>query len=366
MGKRWLVMIVIIALIGAVFVGGYKYLAKTEEAQRALGPKVAKKYKEKMQDLFSVMSPGGGVFFACGEKGVFVSSHDGGDSWQVSKPLVREENLASVYFLNEKEGWVVGSSGTFMHTSDGGKTWKSLDLRTDNFLKKILFINDKKGFIVGEKSSLYYTVDGGVIWTKGLKGITEETYCDPYAFEMFNDIAFAPDHVTGFIVGELGLVLKTEDGGKTWVAKKLPTTVNFNSVAVFNKNIAMIGGQEGLLFVTHDGGNTWKKNPIYIGASNTPVKEQIFKVALVPFGEGGYDLTDPRAWHLYVLGSYGLAINSYDFGKNWRVVTMNQDLGYRWLYDISYTGGERACMVGEYGVVFRTKDKGLLWSRIYY
>jgi len=366
MGKRWLVMLFIIVLMGGVFVAGYKYLAKTQEAQDALAPKKAIVYNEKKINLYSITSPGGGLFFAVGEKGAFLVSHNGGDSWQVSKPIITGENLVSVYFKDEMEGWVVGSSGTFMHTTDGGSKWETLELGTKKFLKKILFTDENHGIIIGEESSYYYTVNGGRVWKKGLSGITGETYGDPFALEMFDDICFAgEDKAVGWIAGEMGLVLKTEDGGVTWVEQKLPTNVNLNSVSVQDKDRAWIGGQQGLLFSTADGGKTWKRVEIFVGESMEPVKQQIFMVKLLPFGEGGYSLSESRAWHLYVLGD-GLAVNSYDNGRSWRVITLNQELGYRWLYDLCYLGGERACVVGKEGVIFKTMDKGLLWERSYY
>jgi photosystem II stability/assembly factor-like uncharacterized protein len=359
-------MLFIVALMAVVFVGGYKYLAKIQDAQDALAPAKAIVYNEKQINLFSITSPGGGLFFAVGEKGTFLVSHDGGDSWQGSKPLVTGENLASVYFKNEMEGWVVGTSGTFLHTNDGGGKWETLDLGTKKLLKKILFTDENHGVIIGEESSYYYTVNGGSVWQKGLSGITEETYDDPFALEMFNDICFAKeDKAVGWIVGEMGLVLKTEDGGDGWIEQKLPVDVNFNSVVVLDKDRAWIGGQQGFLFSTADGGKTWKQVKIFIGQSIEPVKQQIFKVKLLPFGEGGYSLSEDRAWHVYVLG-VGLAVNSYDYGAGWRVITLNQELGYSWLYDLCHLGRERACMVGKNGVIFKTKDKGLLWERSYY
>jgi photosystem II stability/assembly factor-like uncharacterized protein len=366
MGKRWLVMLLICALMTVVFVSGYKYLSKTKEAQEALGPEKAKVYKENRINLFSITSPGGGIFFAVGEKGTFLTSHDGGNTWQVSGPLVTGENLSSIYFKDEKEGWIVGSSGVLLHTIDGGGKWDAQDLRTNKLLKKIFFRDKNHGVIIGSESLYYYTTDGGIIWNKGLSKITDETYCDPFALEMFNDICFVGDNKeTGWIVGEIGIVLKTEDGGATWFEQKLPTDVNLNSVAALDKNHVFVGGQQGVLYSSDDGGNTWKHLEIFVGADIEPLKKQIFRIKMLPFGEGGYPLSDTRAWHVYILGD-GIALNSYDYGLNWRQITMNQELEYRWLYDLYYSGGQRACMVGKDGIIFKTIDKGLLWERSYY
>ena len=42
---------------------------------------------------------------------------------------VTKENLLKVQFLNEKEGFAVGSFGTIIRTGDGGAKWERLPLR---------------------------------------------------------------------------------------------------------------------------------------------------------------------------------------------------------------------------------------------
>ncbi len=48
---------------------------------------------------------------------------DGGKSWQVQN-TGQSLPLRGVFFLNAKQGWVVGELGTILATTDGGKTWK--------------------------------------------------------------------------------------------------------------------------------------------------------------------------------------------------------------------------------------------------
>src|SRR5207247_253669 len=47
---------------------------------------------------------------------------DGGDTWERQRPPTRQE-LIHLDFVNEKHGWIVGSSGTILKTGDGGDTW---------------------------------------------------------------------------------------------------------------------------------------------------------------------------------------------------------------------------------------------------
>jgi photosystem II stability/assembly factor-like uncharacterized protein len=56
------------------------------------------------------------------EEAIILTTNDGGENW---KMLARIGNsyLWSIFFLNEKVGWVAGLDGSFLKTEDGGKTW---------------------------------------------------------------------------------------------------------------------------------------------------------------------------------------------------------------------------------------------------
>ena len=53
-------------------------------------------------------------------------------------PLATDD-LLSVTFPNEKEGWTCGRSGAMLHTADGGKTWSRQASGTENTLASVHF-----------------------------------------------------------------------------------------------------------------------------------------------------------------------------------------------------------------------------------
>jgi hypothetical protein len=72
--------------------------------------------------------------------------------------------LYDLFFLDENNGWAVGSKGSIIHTIDGGETWElqSQGL-TSNFLRGIHFTFPTNGYVVGnEKTLLKYTEVSGV------------------------------------------------------------------------------------------------------------------------------------------------------------------------------------------------------------
>jgi len=61
----------------------------------------------------------------------------------------------------------------------------------------------------------------------------------------------------GWVVGNLGTILKTTDGGNTWIPKTSDTFVDLEGVYFIDSNLGWIVGEGGLILATSDGGNTW-------------------------------------------------------------------------------------------------------------
>ncbi|WP_300662827.1 YCF48-related protein [Fluviicola sp.] len=78
--------------------------------------------------------------------------------------------------------------------------------------------------------------------------------------ERFNDIQFVSPSV-GWVVGDVGTLLKTEDGGGTWSKLNAGICENISEVHFLNVNEGWILG-EGKLYHTVNGGNTWSFFPV--------------------------------------------------------------------------------------------------------
>ena len=55
-----------------------------------------------------------------------------------------EVDFRDVYFLDEKNGWIIGDKGTIIHTTDGGKNWETQNSRTDVRLNRMQFTDEEK------------------------------------------------------------------------------------------------------------------------------------------------------------------------------------------------------------------------------
>ncbi len=75
-----------------------------------------------------------------------------------------------------------------------------------------------------------------------------------------NEITF-PSPSVGWVVGENGTILRTEDAGMTWIKISSPTTDGILHVTATNDREARISTRNGETFATTDGGKSWTSSP---------------------------------------------------------------------------------------------------------
>ena len=66
-------------------------------------------------------------------------------------------------------------------------------------------------------------------------------------------IQFAPDKENGFAVGSDGTILRSVDGGYSWIKQFTPFDGTFSSVFVRDKNNAIVVGARGTVITTING-----------------------------------------------------------------------------------------------------------------
>ena len=205
---------------------------------------------------------------------------DGGDSWELQFEQ-SETHFRSVGFFDELNGWAGNVGGgefgatdiiNLYHTSDGGSSWMPFDDFTGpspQGLCGIQVINDSTMYAVGRvRGPAYFTktVDRGETWIS-------------YDFDQYVSVAglidlyfFNPD--TGFIVGltnidhedSRGIVLKTTDGGETWMPSFITSRsgewawkIDFPSDSVGYVSLQRNYESPIYFLKTIDGGETWNE-----------------------------------------------------------------------------------------------------------
>jgi len=98
------------------------------------------------------------------------------------------------------------------------------------------------------------TTDSGTSWSLITPGAASSL--------SLTDVSFVGD--TGWVVGDTGTILKSVDGGATFVSQVSGTAADLASVHAVSSEIAWAAGDEAILFTT-DGGATWGLPPGGVG-----------------------------------------------------------------------------------------------------
>ena len=251
---------------------------------------------------------------AVGERGHILRS-DNGEEWQ-QMPSPTQATLTSVHFVSSNQGWAVGHEATVLHTSDGGFTWQ---VQYRNAKLEIPFLNvhfkdHLQGVAVGSYGMFMRTEDGGKTWRRefhlsllaqedldyldDLKKEDEAAYLEERAriLPHFNKVY--QDGRTAYLAGELGLLAKSNDFGRSWQKfesfyhgslydiRRSPkgnllavglrgnifrstnngdqwqhievdTTALLNDIVVYDEQTMMILGNNGVLLISDDDGNSF-------------------------------------------------------------------------------------------------------------
>jgi len=152
----------------------------------------------------------------------------------------------------------------------------------------------------------------------------------------------------GWIVGNMGTIICTKNGGISWDKQNCPTNSNLGSVEFVDKDNGWIIGEKGLILKTTNGGNDW-----YI------LPNEIMDITAIHF------LDKNIGW---ILALSGNILYTTDGGNSWK----KQNTGSSYLHmDISFVNQTNGWIVGRgtspafnVQVILKTTDSGNSWQSI--
>jgi hypothetical protein len=109
----------------------------------------------------------------------------------------------------------------------------------------VSFTDANTGTVVGG-ASILRTTNGGATWVAQASGTANALY----------GVSFT-DTNNGTVVGDNGTILRTTDAGETWVAQASGTTAWLNGVSFADANHGIAVGIDTTILRTTDGGATW-------------------------------------------------------------------------------------------------------------
>ncbi|HEV7402535.1 MAG TPA: YCF48-related protein [Chthoniobacteraceae bacterium] len=209
---------------------------------------------------------------------------DGGATWvPVTLPANAPSAVCGLSVVNERVAYASGTNfpnrpARMMKTTDGGATWTAWEMaQWADLLVDCFFTDENTGWVVGGKSPtgsptrdnvkavVLFTQDGGRTWENRVASLQAQLPAGEWGWK----IQFLNAQV-GFISLEnfdFGAILKTVDGGTTWV--RLPINdpqknADLEGVGFIDENVGWVGGWGDRNFVrrgssaTTDGGLTWQ------------------------------------------------------------------------------------------------------------
>ena len=210
--------------------------------------------KASMSLMLDVTTSPSGQLFAAGSRGHILYSNDWKTWTQVLTPT--KQNLSAIYFATDSKGWAVGHDATILSTKDSGKSWikQYRAPEKEQPLFDVLFRDENEGMAIGAYGLFLTTKDGGNTWKdQYIEDLDDETYGLPHFYKIK---AFSPRIY--YMVGEAGLVARSDDAGKSWRRLKTPYSGSFFNILVTNRNSLIVVGLRGALYRSEDAGATWK------------------------------------------------------------------------------------------------------------
>jgi len=184
--------------------------------------------------------------------------------------------LMDVWFTDDRRGWAVGAFGTLLATDNGGRSWEnhaqSLDNPDEFHLNAITGDGQGRLVIAGEGGMIFRSLDKGSNWQAiepfyagswfgllynpadqsllafGLRGnlYRSTDFADSWeALAVDNHVTLAGGGISAdgaiALVGSVGTLLQSRDGGKTFSTGMLADRLSLSSALYSGDHLIMVG-----------------------------------------------------------------------------------------------------------------------------
>ncbi|MFI5129926.1 MAG: WD40/YVTN/BNR-like repeat-containing protein [Chitinophagales bacterium] len=175
-------------------------------------------------------------------------------------PTSIQDAFQSVFFLNGKEGFVSGYNGGIFKTTDSAKNWIRLNSTLNLPIRSLFFTDSLNGFAAGGQNVcggtgcippggfILRTQDGGTTWV--------QVYTPLNKIEISS--VYFVNASTGFCIGD-NVIIKTSNGGQTWSEQRIDNLGGkMKQVAFLNPQKGYIVCLSDKILKTEDGGSSWQ------------------------------------------------------------------------------------------------------------
>jgi photosystem II stability/assembly factor-like uncharacterized protein len=176
-------------------------------------------------------------------------------------------------------------------------------------------------------------------------------------------------------VGERGIVVLSDDNGKSWRQARVPVSVTLTTVRFADAKNGFAVGHGGVVLVTNDGAETWMRRldgrlvaRLALDSAKASGDPALAREAERLTADGPdkplLDVLVLDAQRALVVGAYGLALATDDGGATWvpRMDRLPNPKGLH-LYAVRARGSV-VLIAGEQGLVLLSDDGGRTFSRL--
>ncbi|GGO78915.1 hypothetical protein GCM10011348_11920 [Marinobacterium nitratireducens] len=241
----------------------------------------------------------------------------------------------------------VGERGHIVTSTDEGGSWQQAPVPVRVTLTNTFFVDDSYGWTVGHDGVVLKTEDGGKSWRKLLDGnvanqiMLEHAQARLADFEETYDAA--PEEQREEMEGELE--------SRTYMADDAQAFTNEGPSRPFldlwfkDRNEGIVVGAFGLILHTTDGGETWQA---WFDRMENPT---LFHLnAIKQIGD-----------ELYITAEAGTLFRSSDWGQSWEILDSPYDGSF---FGITGNDQGRIIAYGLRGHAFQSEDWGDTWDTI--
>ncbi len=268
-------------------------------------------------------------YWIVGDNGIILKSSNSGSSWS-------SENLdtyASIHHISQFSGikFIAGEYG-LLAKKNNSDPWDYFNKGMNISINWITFSDGVNGFGVGQYGRIIKTTNGGKIWNDVYNGITGDSF---YGADM-------ADQNKLWLVGDLGVLLHTSNGGANWIQQTTNTTNTLLSISFVDGSNGWAVGDLGILIHTTNGGVSWV-------SQNSGTSKLLFGVTFKDLNNG------------WITGEDGLILRTTNGGVSW---IQQSSLTTNALFYPSFINLNIGYCAGSFGTILKTTNGGGTWAAL--